>query len=296
MASSVVTLGNVDTVGAVIDREVTAMRRRSQVEAGEPASLICAAMDVTGAAAIVSGGASGLGEATVRRLHEAGALVTIVDFNVEKGEALASELGVKFVKCDVTDAEQVAEAVAAATEDAPLRVGINCAGTGTAVRTIGKDGTPHIRSEWDRVLSINLLGTMLCMTHEASAIARSEPLAGGVRGVIVNTASVAAFDGQIGQLAYSASKGGVVAMTLPAARDLSVVGIRVCTIAPGLMDTPLLGLLPAEAKKALGDSVVYPKRLGQPDEFARMAMAIVDNDYLNGEVIRLDGAIRMQPK
>ena len=225
-------------------------------------------MDVTGAAAIVSGGASGLGEATVRRLHAAGAIVTIVDFNTEKGEALASELGVKFVKCDVTDAEQVAEAVAAATEDAPLRVGINCAGTGTAVRTIGKDGTPHLRSEWDRVLSINLLGTMLCMTHEASAISRSEPLEDGLRGVIVNTASVAAFDGQIGQLAYSASKGGVVAMTLPAARDLSVVGIRVCTIAPGLMDTPLLGLLPAEAKKALGDSVVYPKRLGQPDEFA----------------------------
>ncbi len=253
-------------------------------------------MDVTGAAAIVSGGASGLGEATVRRLHAAGAIVTIVDFNTEKGEALASELGVKFVKCDVTDAEQVAEAVAAATEDAPLRVGINCAGTGTAVRTIGKDGTPHLRSEWDRVLSINLLGTMLCMTHEASAISRSEPFEDGLRGVIVNTASVAAFDGQIGQLAYSASKGGVVAMTLPAARDLSVVGIRVCTIAPGLMDTPLLGLLPAEAKKALGDSVVYPKRLGQPDEFARMAMAIVDNDYLNGEVIRLDGAIRMQPK
>ena len=253
-------------------------------------------MDATGAAAIVSGGASGLGEATARRLQAAGAVVTIIDFNSEKGDALAQELGVKFVKCDVTDAEQVAEAVAAAAEDAPLRIAINCAGTGTAVRTIGKDGTPHIRSEWDRVVNINLLGTMLCMTHEASAMARSEPLADGTRGVIVNTASVAAFDGQVGQLAYSASKGGVVAMTLPAARDLSVVGIRVCTIAPGLMDTPLLGMLPAEAKKSLGDSVVYPKRLGDPDEFAKLAMAIVDNDYLNGEVIRLDGAIRMQPK
>src|SRR6476646_1836132 len=241
-------------------------------------------MDATGAAAIVSGGASGLGEATVRRLHGAGAIVTVIDFNTDKGEALAKELGVKFGKCDVTDAEQVAEAVAAAAEDAPLRIAINCAGTGTAVRTIGKDGTPHIRSEWDRVLSINLLGTMLCMTHEASVMSRTEPLEDGVRGVIVNTASVAAFAGQISKLAYAASKGGVVAMTLPAARDLSVVGIRVCTIAPGLMDTPLLGMLPPEAKAALGASVVYPRRLGDPDEFAKMVMAIVDNDYLNGEV------------
>jgi NAD(P)-dependent dehydrogenase (short-subunit alcohol dehydrogenase family) len=253
-------------------------------------------MDITGASAIVTGGASGLGEATVRRLAEVGAAVTVIDFNAEKGEGLAKDLGVKFVKCDVTDAEQVAEAVAAAAEDGPLRVAVNCAGTGTAVRTIGKDGTPHIRSEWDRVVNINLLGTMLCLTHEASVMAKSDPLPNGQRGVIVNTASVAAFDGQIGQLAYSASKGGVVAMTLPAARDLSVVGIRVCTIAPGLMDTPLLGMLPDEAKKSLGDSVVFPKRLGEPDEFARLALAIVDNDYLNGEVIRLDGAIRMQPK
>ena len=259
-------------------------------------SVSCAAMDITGASAIVTGGASGLGEATVRLLAERGAHVTVIDFNAEKGEALVRELGVKFVKCDVTDAEQVAEAVAAAAEDGPLRVAINCAGTGTAVRTIGKDGTPHIRSEWDRVVNINLLGTMLCLTHEASVMARTEPLAEGSRGVIVNTASVAAFDGQIGQLAYSASKGGVVAMTLPAARDLSVVGIRVCTIAPGLMDTPLLGMLPDEAKRSLGDSVVFPKRLGRPDEFARLALAIVENDYLNGEVIRLDGAIRMQPK
>jgi NAD(P)-dependent dehydrogenase (short-subunit alcohol dehydrogenase family) len=253
-------------------------------------------MDITGASAIVTGGASGLGEATVRRLATAGAAITIIDFNADKGEALAKELGVTFVKCDVTDAEQVAEAVAAAADDRPLRVAVNCAGTGTAVRTIGKDGTPHIRSEWDRVVNINLLGTMLCLTHEASVMAKTDPLPDGQRGVIVNTASVAAFDGQVGQLAYSASKGGVVAMTLPAARDLSVVGIRVCTIAPGLMDTPLLGMLPDQAKKSLGDSVVFPKRLGYPDEFAQLALAIVDNDYLNGEVIRLDGAIRMQPK
>ena len=253
-------------------------------------------MDVKDAAAVVTGGASGLGEATVRRLKAAGAVVTILDFNADKGEALAKELDVKFVKCNVTDAEQVAEAVAAAAEDAPLRVGVNCAGTGTAVRTIAKDGTPHIRSEWDRVVGINLIGTFLCLTYEASQISKSEPLVDGQRGVIINTASVAAFDGQIGQLAYSASKGGVVAMTLPAARDLSVAGIRVCTIAPGLMDTPLLGMLPADAKAALGASVVYPKRLGEPDEFAKMALAIIDNDYMNGEVVRLDGAIRMQPK
>ncbi len=253
-------------------------------------------MDIKGAAAIVTGGASGLGEATARRLAAAGTVVTILDFNADRGDALAKELGMKFVKADVTDSEQVAEAVVVAAEDAPLRVAVNCAGTGTAVRTIGKDGTPHIRSEWDRVVGINLLGTFLCMTHEASQIYNSEPTADGQRGVIVNTASVAAFDGQIGQLAYSASKGGVAAMTLPAARDLSVAGIRVVTIAPGLMDTPLLGLLPAEAKAALGASVVYPKRLGDPDEFAKLALSIIDNDYLNGEVIRLDGAIRMQPK
>ena len=256
----------------------------------------CQAMDLNDAAAVVTGGASGLGEATVRRLKAAGAVVTILDFNADKGEALAKELDIKFVKCNVTDAEQVAEGVAAAAEDGPLRVGVNCAGTGTAVRTIAKDGTPHIRSEWDRVVGINLVGTFICMSHKASQISKTEPLADGQRGVIINTASVAAFDGQIGQLAYSASKGGVVAMTLPAARDLSVAGIRVCTIAPGLMDTPLLGMLPAEAKAALGASVVYPKRLGDPDEFAKMVLAIVDNDYMNGEVIRLDGAIRMQPK
>ena len=217
-------------------------------------------MDIKGAAAIVSGGASGLGEATVRRLAAGGAEVTILDFNAEKGEALAKELGgaTKFFKADVTNAEQVAEGVAMASESAPLRIG-------TAVRTINKDGTPHIRSEWDRVVGINLIGTFLCLTHEAAEISKAEPLADGLRGVIVNTASVAAFDGQIGQLAYSASKGGVVGMTLPAARDLAVTGIRVCTIAPGLMDTPLLGMLPDAAKESLGASVVFPRRLGSQD-------------------------------
>ena len=253
-------------------------------------------MDINGAAAIVTGGASGLGEATVRRLKAAGARVTILDFDAERGDALAKEIGVTFVRCDVTDSEQVAEACAAAAEDGPLRVAVNCAGTGTAVRTIAKDGSPHLRSEWERVISINMLGTFLCLTHEASVMSRNEALADGMRGVIINTASVAAFDGQIGQLAYSASKAAVVGMTLPAARDLSVVGIRVCTIAPGLMDTPLLGMLPADAKTSLGTQVLYPKRLGLPSEFAALAMAIVENDYLNAEVIRLDGALRMAPK
>ena len=256
----------------------------------------CQAMDLNDAAAVVTGGASGLGEATVRRLKAAGAVVTILDFNADKGEALAKELDIKFVKCNVTDAEQVAEGVAAAAEDGPLRVGVNCAGTGTAVRTIAKDGTPHIRSEWDRVVGINLVGTFICMSHEASQISKTEPLADGQRGVIINTASVAAFDGQIGQAAYSASKGGIVGMTLPIARDLAAAQIRVVTIAPGLFDTPLLGALPDEARASLGRQVPHPARLGDPAEYAALAAHIVANPMLNGEVIRLDGAIRMAPR
>lgn len=253
-------------------------------------------MDISGVGAIVSGGASGLGEATARRLVAAGAVVTLLDFNADRGEALAKELGCLFAQADVTDGAQVAEAVAAAAEGAPLRIAVNCAGTGDAARTIERDGSPHDPKRWKRVLDINLLGTFHCLTLEASQIASSEPLDDGVRGVIINTASIAAFDGQIGQLAYSASKGGVVGMTLPAARDLSAVGIRVNTIAPGLMDTPLLGMLPAEAKASLGAGVVFPKRLGLPDEYAKLALHIIDNDYLNGEVLRLDGALRMPPK
>lgn len=255
-------------------------------------------MHISGSAALVSGGASGLGEATVRRLVAAGAEVTILDFNADAGERLAKELGgaTKFVKADVTQSDQVAEAVALAAESAPLRVAISCAGTGDALRTIARDGSPHPLDRYMRVININLVGTFNTMTHAASAMSRTDPGADGERGVIVNTASVAAFEGQIGQLAYSASKGGVVGMTLPAARDLSPVGIRVCTIAPGLMDTPLLGLLPAEAKAALGSGVLFPKRLGLPDEFAQLALHIVANPYLNGEVIRLDGGLRMPPK
>ena len=255
-------------------------------------------MRISGSAAIVTGGASGLGEATVRRLAAAGADVTILDFNAEKGEALAKELAgaTKFVKADVTQPDQVAEAVALAGESSPLRVCVNCAGTGDALRTIARDGAPHPLDRFLRVININLVGTFNTMTLAASAMNRAEPVDAGERGVIVNTASIAAFDGQIGQLAYSASKGGVVGMTLPAARDLAAAGIRVCTIAPGLMDTPLLGLLPAEGKAALGSGVLFPRRLGHPDEFAQLALQIVENGYLNGEVIRLDGGLRMPPK
>ena len=255
-------------------------------------------MQISGASAIVTGGASGLGEATVRRLVAAGALVTILDFNEATGAGLAKELGgsASFFKCDVTDAVQVADGVALAAEAAPLRIAINCAGTGDALRTIGKDGGPHDLGRFMRVININLVGTFNTLTHAASSMSKTEPTDDGERGVIVNTASVAAFDGQIGQLAYAASKGGVVGMTLPAARDLAVVGIRVCTIAPGLMDTPLLGLLPEPAKQALGAGVLFPNRLGYPSEFAQLALAIVENPYLNGETIRLDGGLRMPPK
>jgi len=247
----------------------------------------------------VTGGASGLGEATVRRLAAAGAAVTICDRDRGRGEALAQELGsrARFADCDVTDPDQVAAAVAAALEmDVPLRININCAGIGDAARTVARNGTAHDHARFARVININLTGTFNTMVQAAAAMARNEPQADGERGVVVNTASIAAYDGQIGQLAYAASKGGVVAMTLPAARDLSAVGIRVCAIAPGLMDTPLLGLLPDDAKRALGAEVPFPKRLGLPSDFAELAAHIVENRYLNGEVIRMDGALRMPPR
>ena len=255
-------------------------------------------MDINGVAAIVSGGASGLGEATARRLAAGGAEVTIFDRNAERGEALAKELGggAKFVGGDVSDGDQVAEAVAIAGESAPLRIGVSCAGLGAATRIISRDGTPHDLDTFKFVINVNLIGTFNVMRLAASAISKTEPLADGERGVLVNTASVAAFDGQIGQIAYSASKGGVVGMTLPAARDLSPAGVRVVTIAPGLMDTPLLGLLPEEGRQALGSGVLFPKRLGDPAEFAKLVQQICENGYLNGEVIRLDGGLRMPPK
>ncbi len=255
-------------------------------------------MDVHEVSALVTGGASGLGEATVRRLVTGGARVVIADLAVDKGEALAAELGeaAMFARTDVTDPGQVAAAVAAAGEMGPLRVVINCAGIGWAQRTIERDGTPHDLAGFAKVVQINLVGTFNVIAQAASAMSRTEPLVDGERGVIVNTSSIAAYDGQIGQAAYSASKGGVVGMTLPIARDLSSVGIRVCTIAPGLVDTPLLAGLPEPAREALAANVPFPKRLGVPDDFARLALAIIDHGYLNGEVIRMDGALRMAPK
>jgi NAD(P)-dependent dehydrogenase (short-subunit alcohol dehydrogenase family) len=255
-------------------------------------------MEIKGSGALVSGGGSGLGEATARRLSAAGATVTIVDRDAERGQALAKELGgaTLFVQADVTDPDQVAAAVEQAASIAPLRINVNCAGIGLAQRTIARDGTPHDYGGFVRVITVNLVGTFNTMRLAASAIAGTEPSDDGSRGVIVNTASIAAFDGQIGQLAYAASKGGIVALTLPAARDLSAAGIRICTIAPGLMDTPLLGRLQADAKDSLAKDVVFPKRLGDPAWYAQLVQAIVENPYLNGEVIRLDAALRMPPR
>ena len=252
-------------------------------------------MEINGTAALVTGGASGLGAATVRRLHAAGAVVTVADLNAEKGESLASELGVEFLACDVREEAQVQAAVErAAAAEGGLRIAVCCAGTGWAQKVAGSKG-PHALMPFETILQINLIGTFNVLRLAAERIAKTEPV-GEERGVIVNTASVAAFDGQIGQAAYSASKGGVVGMTLPIARDLSRELIRVVTIAPGLFKTPLLGSLPEEAQKSLGKQVPHPARLGDPDEYGALAVHIIENPMLNGEVIRLDGAIRMAPR
>ena len=253
-------------------------------------------MKVEGVAALVTGGASGLGAACVRRLTRKGATVLVADLQDELGEAIADEVGGGFVHADVTNAAEVQAAVEATTALAPLRVVVNCAGIGPPARTLNRDNTPLDLEFFQKIININLVGTFNVIRLAASAMAQVEPLEDGSRGVIVNTASVAAFDGQIGQAAYSASKGGIVGMTLPIARDLSVLGIRVNTIAPGIMDTPLLAGLPEPARESLATQVLYPKRLGDPDEFAHLAYHIVENDYLNGETIRVDGGIRMQPK
>lgn len=253
-------------------------------------------MDITAASALVTGGASGLGLATARRLAARGAHVVIVDLPRSAGAAVASELGGRFVAADVTDPAQVAEAVAAASAAAPLRVAVNCAGIAPPAKVLNRDGTVGSVADFERVVRINLVGTYAVTAHAAAAMAATEPTESGDRGVIVNTASVAAFDGQIGQPAYSASKGGVHAMTLPVARELARHGIRVCTIAPGIMETPMLAGLPEAAQASLGQQVPYPARLGRPDEYAALVEHIVENGYLNGETIRLDGAIRMAPK
>jgi NAD(P)-dependent dehydrogenase (short-subunit alcohol dehydrogenase family) len=249
-------------------------------------------MRIEGAGALVAGGASGLGAATARRLAGAGARVTIADLNAEKGEALASELGAGFARCDVTDAEQVQAAVERAGE---LRVSVCCAGVGWAEKTAGRRG-PHSFEPFQTVINVNLIGTFNVLRLASAAMLANEPDDEGERGVCINTASIAAYDGQIGQLAYSASKGGIVGMTLPAARDLASSGIRVVTIAPGLFDTPLLAGLPEEARVALGEQVPHPHRLGRPEEYGDLAAHIVENPMLNGEVIRLDGALRMPPR
>jgi NAD(P)-dependent dehydrogenase (short-subunit alcohol dehydrogenase family) len=249
-------------------------------------------MELNGAGTLIAGGASGLGEATARELAARGARVTIADLNEERGEALAGDLGGTFVKADVTDEAQVAAAVAAAGE---LRFAVSCAGIGWAERTVGRDG-PAALGPFETVVRVNLIGTFNVLRLAAAAMATGEPDEGGERGAIVMTASIAAFDGQIGQAAYSASKGGVVGLTLPAARDLARIGIRVCTIAPGLFDTPLLAGLPDEAREALGAQVPHPPRLGRPEEYAQLACHIAENPMLNGETIRLDGALRMPPK
>jgi NAD(P)-dependent dehydrogenase (short-subunit alcohol dehydrogenase family) len=255
-------------------------------------------MELRSSVALVSGGASGLGEACVRRFVAQGAKVVIVDLNEARGQALAQELGdlVRYVKANVADETDIQKAVDTAIEVfGSLQIAINCAGIGSASKTISKEG-PHSLDIFQKVIQVNLVGTFNVIRLAAWAMDKNNPNAEGERGVIINTASVAAFDGQIGQAAYSASKGGVVGMTLPIARDLARNGIRVVTIAPGLFLTPLLATLPDEAIDSLGKQVPFPPRLGNPAEYAHLAQSIVENVMLNGEVIRLDGAIRMAPK
>ncbi len=254
-------------------------------------------MDITGASALVTGGASGLGLATARRLAAAGAAVTVIDLPSSSGAEIAAELGGTFAPADVTSPDQVAAAVRQASASGPLRVVVNCAGIAPPAKVLDRDGEPTALDAFERIVRVNLIGTYNVIAQASAAIARTEPDAeSGDRGLIVNTASVAAFDGQIGQPAYSASKGGVHAMTLPIARELARYGIRVITIAPGIMETPMLAGLPQAAQDSLGEQVPYPARLGRPDEYASLVLEAVRNGYLNGETIRLDGAIRMAPK
>jgi NAD(P)-dependent dehydrogenase (short-subunit alcohol dehydrogenase family) len=252
-------------------------------------------MDIAGKAFVVTGGASGLGEGTARMLAREGGKVVIADLQVDKGQALAKELGGLFVRCDVSQEADGRAAVAAAQTLGKLVGLVNCAGIAPAVKTVGKDGA-HSLEVYTRVITVNLIGTFNMIRLAAEAMCANEPEPTGERGVIVNTASVAAYDGQIGQAAYAASKGGVVGMTLPIARDLSRNGIRVMTIAPGIFGTPMLFGLPQPVQDALAASVPFPSRLGRPEDYAKLVHQIVTNDMLNGEVIRLDGAIRMAPK
>jgi NAD(P)-dependent dehydrogenase (short-subunit alcohol dehydrogenase family) len=283
-------------------------------------------MQIHGSGALITGGASGLGLATARALAAAGAHVTLLDLPSSAGSEMAAELGGTFAPGDVTSPEDAAAAVAAANQNAPLRIVVNCAGIAPPAKVLDREGNPAVLADFERIVRINLVGTFNVISQASAVIAKNDPSTGsgdgsgssgdgsgssgdgsgssgdgsgtgdGDRGVIINTASVAAFDGQIGQPAYSASKGGVHAMTLPIARELARYGIRVCTIAPGIMETPMLAGLPEAAQESLGQQVPYPARLGRPTEYAALAQSIIENGYLNGETIRLDGAIRMAPK
>lgn len=253
-------------------------------------------MQLKGQAAIVTGGASGLGAATARRLAKEGAKVAVCDINAKLAETVAAEIGGVAVTCDVADAASAEAATAAAAKaHGPARVLVNCAGIGIAKRVIGREG-PMSLSEFDRVIRVNLIGSFNMLRLATAGMSKLEPLATGERGVVISTASIAAFDGQIGQAAYSASKGGIVAMTLPIARELAQFGIRVLAIAPGLFLTPLLAGLPQEAQDSLAAAIPFPHRLGHADEFASLVQHMIDNPYLNGEVVRLDASLRMAPK
>jgi NAD(P)-dependent dehydrogenase (short-subunit alcohol dehydrogenase family) len=257
-------------------------------------------MELNGTSAIVSGGASGLGEATVRELAAAGATVVVADLNVERGKAIAGEVGGVFAQTDVSDEASVRAAVeAAVATGAPLRAAVSCAGIGWASRTVGRDGSPHDLAAYRKVIDVNLIGTFNVMRIAAAQMATTEPAdPDNQRGVVINTASVAGIEGQTGQVAYSASKGGIIGMTVPAARDLAAIGVRVNTICPGIIDTPIYGAGPeSDAWKAkLVAPVVFPKRMGTAAEFALLVKSLIDNDYMNAETIRFDGGIRFQPK
>ena len=262
------------------------------------------AMELNGTSAVVSGGASGLGEATARALSSAGAHVVIADLNEDRGKEIAAEIGGHFAKTDVTDEDSVREAVAAAASAGrPLRVAVSCAGIGWAERTVNRNGAPHGLGSFQKVIAVNLTGTFNLMRLAAAAMAQTEAAdADGQRGVIINTSSVAGIEGQTGQLAYSASKGGIIGMTVPAARDLSVIGVRVNTICPGVIHTPIYKSIAGTGRDAdeflarLAAPVVFPKRLGRPEEFGQLVRSLIENDYMNAEVVRFDGGIRFQPK